>query len=280
MKVKNLKHHINWQDTWNKMREERVGKPKVSYDDAFFKKSAQDFSQRVKSNDYEFGRKATQILKQILDHDSEVLEIGTGPGTLTIPLATMVKKIVGIEFSERNLAQLKANLKDNGLNNVEIVQENWENTNDDEIKDKFDLTVCSHFLWQIEDIERLLKRMENASKKYCAIIQPCGRDEIVKEIFELLCSQKYTGQFDPDADYFAYVILREWGRLVNIGHFEYTFERGLEEEVRCVAGFTGKFIEIDQDVKKKIEGYLLNISKNGMYVEKNQAVVMWWQPEK
>jgi len=43
---------------------------------------------------------------------------------------------------------------------------------------------------------------------------------------------------------------------------------------------TGKFIEIDQDVKKKIEGYLLNISKNGMYVEKNQAVVMWWQPEK
>jgi len=38
MKVKNLKHHINWQDTWNKMREERVGKPKVSYDDAFFKK--------------------------------------------------------------------------------------------------------------------------------------------------------------------------------------------------------------------------------------------------
>ena len=51
MKVKNLKYHINWRDTWNKMREERVRKPKVSYDDAFFKKSAQDFSQRVKSND-------------------------------------------------------------------------------------------------------------------------------------------------------------------------------------------------------------------------------------
>ena len=66
----------------------------------------------------------------------------------------------------------------------------------------------------------------------------------------------------------------------SIGHCEYTFERGLEEEIRCVAGFTGKFIEIDQDVKKKIEGYLLNLSKNGMYVEKNQAVVMWWQPEK
>ena len=280
MKVKNLEYHINWKDAWNRMREERMRKPKISYDDAFFKKSAQDFSLRIKSNDYEFGRKVTQILAHMLEENSDVLEIGTGPGTLTIPLATMVKKIVGIEFSERNTVQLKASLKDNGLNNVEIFQENWENVKNDEIKDKFALVVCSHFLWQVEDIERLLKRMEHASKKYCAVIQPCGRDEIVKEIFEFLCSQKYTGQFEPDADYFAYVILREWGRLVSIGHFDYTFERNLEEEIRYIAGFVGKFIEIDQDAKGRIEQYLLKKTKKGTYIEKNKAIVMWWEPGK
>ena len=280
MKVKNLEYHINWKDAWNRMREERMRKPKISYDDAFFKKSAQDCSLRIKSNDYEFGRKVTQILAHMLEENSDVLEIGTGPGTLTIPLATMVKKIVGIEFSERNTVQLKASLKDNGLNNVEIFQENWENVKNDEIKDKFALVVCSHFLWQVEDIERLLKRMEHASKKYCAVIQPCGRDEIVKEIFEFLCSQKYTGQFEPDADYFAYVILREWGRLVSIGHFDYTFERNLEEEIRYIAGFVGKFIEIDQDAKGRIEQYLLKKTKKGTYIEKNKAIVMWWEPGK
>ena len=280
MKVKNLEHHINWKDAWNRMREERMRKPKISYDDAFFKKSAQDFSRRIKSNDYEFGRKVTQILSHMLEENSDVLEIGTGPGTLTIPLATMVKKIVGIEFSERNTVQLKASLKDNDLHNVEIFQENWENVKNDEIKDKFALVVCSHFLWQVEDIEKLLKRMEHASKKYCAVIQPCGRDEIVKEIFEFLCSQKYTGQFEPDADYFAYVILREWGRLVSIGHFDYTFERNLEEEIRYIAGFVGKFIEIDQEAKGRIEQYLLKKTKKGTHIEKNKAIVMWWEPGK
>lgn len=280
MKVKNLEHHINWKDAWNRMREERMRKPKISYDDAFFKKSAQDFSRRIKSNDYEFGRKVTQILSHMLEENSDVLEIGTGPGTLTIPFATMVKKIVGIEFSERNTVQLKASLKDNDLHNVEIFQENWENVKNDEIKDKFALVVCSHFLWQVEDIEKLLKRMEHASKKYCAVIQPCGRDEIVKEIFEFLCSQKYTGQFEPDADYFAYVILREWGRLVSIGHFDYTFERNLEEEIRYIAGFVGKFIEIDQEAKGRIEQYLLKKTKKGTYIEKNKAIVMWWEPGK
>jgi len=56
---------------------------------------------------------------------------------------------------------------------VEIVKKNWEAIEDDKIREKFDLVVCSHFLWQIKSIDELLKRMENASRRYCSIIQPC-----------------------------------------------------------------------------------------------------------
>ena len=197
MKIRNLKHHISWENAWEEMRQERMGKPKVSYDDEFFKKSANDFSDRIKLNDYEFGRKTTEMLDEVIDDNFEVLEIGTGPGTLTIPLAKKVKKITGIEFAERNIKNLKLNLKENNLLNVEIVNKKWEEIEDDKIKEKFDLVVCSHFLWQIKNIDALLKRMENASRRYCSIIQPCGRDEIVKDIFEKISNQKYTGQFEP-----------------------------------------------------------------------------------
>ncbi len=280
MKIRNLKHHLSWENAWKEMRQERMGKPKVSYDDKFFKKSANDFSERIKLNDYEFGRKTTEMLDEIIDDNFEVLEIGTGPGTLTIPLAKKVKKITGIEFAERNIKNLKLNLKENNLSNVEIVNKKWEEIEDDKIKEKFDLVVCSHFLWQIKNIDELLRRMENASRSYCSIIQPCGRDEIVKEIFEKISNQKYTGQFEPDADYFAYVILREWGRLVSVGYFDYTFERNLEEQVRNVAGFIGRFYEVDTVLEKKIKDYLLEISEDGIYREENKAAVLWWQPEK
>jgi len=280
MKIRNLKHHLRWENAWEEMRQERMGKPKVSYDDEFFKKSTNDFSERIKLNDYEFGRKTTEMLDEVIDDTFEVLEIGTGPGTLTVPLAKKVKKISGIEFAERNIKNLKLNLKENNLLNVEIVNKKWEDVEDNEIKEKFDLVVCSHFLWQIKNIDELLRRMENASRKYCSIIQPCGRDEIVKEIFEKTSNQKYTGQFEPDADYFAYVILREWGRLVNVGYFDYTFDRNLEEQVRNVAAFIGRFYEVDTALEKKIKAYLLEISEDGRYREENKAAVLWWQPEK
>lgn len=171
-------------------------------------------------------------------------------------------------------------MKENNLSNVEIVNKKWEEIEDDKIQEKFDLVVCSHFLWQIKNLGELLRRMENASRRYCSIIQPCGRDKIVKEIFEKISNQKYTGQFEPDADYFAYVILREWGRLISVGCFDYTFERNLKEQVRNIAAFIGRFYEVDTVLEKRIKDYLLEISEDGIYREENKAAVMWWQPEK
>jgi len=262
------------------MRKEKMRKPKVSYDTDFFRKSAEDFSKRIKLNDYEFGRKVIEALSGVLDSNFKVLEIGTGPGTLTVPLSKTVKKVVGIEFSEENTNHLKANLKGYNLRNVEIINADWEKVNDYGIKDKFNLVICSHFLWQVKDIREHLERMENASKRYCAVIQPCGRDELVKDTFESVINQRYTGQFEPDADYFAYTILREGGRLVNVRHFDYTFERNLEEEIRCIAGFIARFTEVDQAGEETIRNYLLDKSENGKYIEKNRVVVMWWEPEK
>jgi len=135
MKTRNLKHHVSWENAWKEMRQEKMRKPKISYDHEFFKKSAKDFSKRIKLNDYEFGRKTTEMLAEVIDDNFEVLEIGTGPGTLTIPLAKKVKKITGIEFAERNIKNLKLNLKENNLSNVEIVNKKWEEIEDDKIKE-------------------------------------------------------------------------------------------------------------------------------------------------
>lgn len=276
MKIKNLKHHIKWRNTWKEMRTERRGKVKISCDDDFFKKSADSFYRQIKANDYEFGRKAVEQLSGIINDSFRVLEIGAGPGSLTIPLAKRVNKVDSVEFSEKAVEQLELNLLEEKLENVEIINKNWSDLNDEEIKGKYDLVVCSHFLWQMQDLEKLITRMESASHSYCAIIQPCGRDEIVKEVFEEVGHEKYTGQFEPDAEYFAYVILREWGRLVSVMPYDYTFERTLDEEIRYIAAFVGRVTEVDKDVTERIRKCLLSKSETEVYTDKNNAVVMWW----
>ncbi|MEA3560009.1 MAG: class I SAM-dependent methyltransferase, partial [Candidatus Thermoplasmatota archaeon] len=147
------------------------------------------------------------------------------------------------------------------------------------IGDRFDLVVCSHFLWQVEDIEGHLKKMENASKRYCAVIQPCGRDEVVKKAFEEICKERYTGQFEADAEYFPYVILREWSRCLDVRRLEYSFELNLEEGIRYIASYLGKFIDVDEQVADKIKKFLIaEVGKH--WVVRDNAIVMWWEPGK
>lgn len=274
-----LKFRVNWQDVWASMRQERMRKPKITYDKDFFKGGAELFSRQIRRSGFEYGQNACDLLKEILEPNFNVLEIGPGPGTLTIPLAKAVAKIEAVESAAPNVRELNKNLKNENLHNVEVVQADWNQFGGDKIKNRFDLVVCSHFLWQIEDLKDLLHKMEGASRRYCAIIQPAGRDAIVANIFTALSDIKYSGQFEPDADYFVYVVLREWGRTVEVHNFEYTLERDLEEETKYIAGFLGRFMEVDAVIAERIRAHLANISKEGKFSERSRAVVFWWNPE-
>jgi len=265
---------LNWREVWEEKQKQRTRPLKIVYDKDFRAKFAEDYSEQAKYNNYEYGRKATEALSEMLDEDFEVLEIGAGPGTLTIPLAETVKKVVAIESSEMAVEYLKRNIKGSRVENVEIMNRNWMEVDDHEIKDRFDLVACSHFLWQVRDLEKHLEKMENASRKYCAVIQPAGRDSMVKEMWTKITGESYNGKFDPDADYFAYLILRQWGRLVNVRLMNYGIERNFEQEVRYIASFMGKYVEVDTHMKEIIEQY---VSEKGLHKEKRSAVVMWWR---
>jgi len=82
------------------------------------------------------------------------------------------------------------------------------------------------------------------------------------------------GEFDPDADYFAYLILRQLGRLVDVRIMNYGAELDFEQEVRYIASFMGKHVEVDSRMKDVIEQY---VSRKGLSSEMQSAVVMWWE---
>lgn len=116
----------------------------------------------------------------------------------------MVESEVAVRSPKKNL--------EHSLENVEIVDKNRMDAGERELGDGFDPVVCSHFLWQMKDLEKQLEKMEDASRGYCVVIQPAGGDDMVKEIWTEITGARYGGEFDPDADYFAYLIL---GHLVS-----------------------------------------------------------------
>jgi SAM-dependent methyltransferase len=55
-----------------------------------------------------------------------VLDIGSGPGTLAIPLAKKVKSVTALDISSEMLKHLKENAAENGLSNIEYINSSWE----------------------------------------------------------------------------------------------------------------------------------------------------------
>jgi len=88
--------HIVWREVWRQMRTARIRPIRITYDKNFKEHFLTDQFEVARANKFEYGRKAVESLSDLLASDFEVLEIGPGPGTLTIPLSIQVKRIKAI----------------------------------------------------------------------------------------------------------------------------------------------------------------------------------------
>ena len=268
---------IDWKEVWSKMRGERLRPLRITYDKDFRKQLLSDEIAKNQASNCEYGRKAVENLSGLLRPDFDVLEIGAELGTLTVPLSEKVKILRSVEISSERVSVLKEELRNRQIRNVEVIEEDWMKIAEYEVKGRFDLVVCSHFLWQVEDIELHLEKMEKASRKFCAIIQPSGRDAIVRDAYKAIVSDPYQGQFEPDADIFPYIILRHKGRLLNTGSIEYTVKRDRQQLVRYVASFVGRHIEVDKKTGYAITDFVDRYIRDGFHIEHCKAVIMWWE---
>jgi SAM-dependent methyltransferase len=93
------------------------------------------------------------------------LDIGAGPGTHTIPLASQVNHITVVEPADGMLKYLKTSAKQKGLENIDYVKKRWEDINPGiDIQSEYDVIIAS-FSLGMSDIAAALKKMNQVGKK-------------------------------------------------------------------------------------------------------------------
>ncbi len=269
---------IDWHNTWQARRQMRIRPKSATFDTHFWEHGLADSFEVARCDDFGYGRGALDALgDQITTGTITVaLEIGPGTGALTFPLARRVEHLVAIERSLPAVAFLREKLAEAGLTNVEVRQEDWVELDATPLQGAFDLVVCSHFLWQVADLEAHLRKMERASRHLCAVIQPAGRTPLAVEAWTAITGRPYDGRFEPDADVFPYLILREWGRRVHVRTFDYTVERDAAQLERYVTGFIAKHTLVDAALRDRVAAYIAPHMQDGRHVDQGQAVVLWW----
>ena len=98
---------VDWVAFW---AEKLASKKDKNWDEA-----AAGFYRKTKKDDYN----DALFSKLILDENDTVLDVGCGEGSITIPIAKKVKKVIGIDSSPKMLEFLKKRAEDNEIFNID-----------------------------------------------------------------------------------------------------------------------------------------------------------------
>jgi SAM-dependent methyltransferase len=98
-----------------------------------------------------------------LDPSWSVLDIGSGPGILAVPLAHRVRSVTVVEPSKPMIHCLNRHLQEEKLSNVKIICSRWEDLSSEDIGGH-DVVIASYSL-NIEKIREALLKMNRLARK-------------------------------------------------------------------------------------------------------------------
>ncbi len=95
--------------------------------------------------------------------DSTVLDIGCGPGTLSLPLAGKVKKITAVDKSVHMLDILNEHITRERISNISVINGSWEDLPDRNIE-KHDYVIGSYSLLS-DDLKNMISILDRLALK-------------------------------------------------------------------------------------------------------------------
>jgi SAM-dependent methyltransferase len=220
----------------------------------------------------------------LLPNDT-LLDMGCGPGRLSVPLAQRVKRVTSLDMSEHVLRYCEANARAAGLSNLTTRKMDFEDAIAGENVEKHDVVVCSRSvgLWN-------LKKLASFANRLTAIITFANAPtipQLLSNIFNGTTAD--TEQKPPFTKY-------GMDRRVNYNVFyNIVYDLGYEPNVAIVEdGFTRKYTskesayediitlgKVDADkagvYRKNLDNYLKENDTGGVtFFMETRTCVIWW----
>ena len=167
---------IDWNELWKQSRGSRSWRPKKERD---WDSRAAGFAKRNAGSAY------VKEFLALIDPDPTwtVLDVGSGPGTLAIPLAQQVKKVTALDFSPAMLRHLTDAAAAAEIDNIETVEAAWEDDWAQKGISAHDVTIASRSL-SVGDLGAALAKLDRWATKAVFIADKVGSGPFDPTVFE------------------------------------------------------------------------------------------------
>ena len=264
---------IDWNAVW---RDIHARKQTPARDPAFWDKRAAEFARHVRRSDY-----IDQFISIMSPQPAwRVLDVGSGAGTLAVPLAACVRHITAMDPSRRMRELLDARCREHAIENIRIIDGRWE---DDWRRlgiAEHDIVVASRSL-MVEDIGDAVGKLQRFATRrvYISTLVDDGPHD--RNIVEAVGREFHAG-----ADYIVLVnILRRMGIFANLAFTVNRDRKTFSDLADAVGAMRWMIHEMTRTEEERLRAYLARVlvRGNGGWTLPYQRVVrwavLWWDKE-
>ncbi|MCX8118239.1 MAG: class I SAM-dependent methyltransferase [Desulfobacterota bacterium] len=219
------------------------------------------------------------LREEVVSEKSLVLDIGSGPGTFTLPLSRRVRHVVALDAAEKMLDALRMRAEEEGVTNITCLCKRWEAC---DFSKEFDLVFAS-FSQAIRSAESLLQ-MNRASRSYCCLVT-ASDDRHFRErnrLWELIFGEPFRSSSFHILYPFNYLYSCGFRPEVRFVEKKIRYEEPLAALIERYEEYFQMFTELTDPQKEKIRRYFEGRAEGGIVkaCEERAFAIMWWRVER
>ncbi|MFQ5735793.1 MAG: class I SAM-dependent methyltransferase [Thermodesulfobacteriota bacterium] len=205
-----------------------------------------------------------------------VLDIGSGCGTLAVPLARAGKRVTALDASAAMIEILKEDIRKEKIKGIRPVHASWGSV---ELK-AHDVVICSN-VPALVGTPGFLSDAQRLAKKAVFIIENADPDSdkfYYRELYPLL----FNKEFGKRTDYMkTYGRLHSMGIFANVEIIEYDFDQPFDDIDEAVEFWKEYIGIVTEEHDAALKGFLSKklVRKKGTLLARfhKKSAIMWWR---
>lgn len=223
-----------------------------------------------------------QLLEQMqmLNENTDVLDVGCGTGGYAIAVAAKAKTVAGVDLSPQMIESANRRAADLHISNVRFDIVDWHefDVKKESFERKFDL-VFAHMTPAIQSYETF-KKLSDCSRGWCVMVKPVQRtDTVYDEILKVIGIGEKSQVGDGDTiNAFALLFVEERYPMIKYDQKCFETKQPLEKAVNIYINRTKSTHNLTMEQENKIKDYLHSIADNGMIstVMDTKTATLYW----
>ncbi len=257
---------LDWNHLWQEARQKKAWK----------KKSRTDWDRKA----YGFARRHAdsffiERLLDLLQPQSEwsVLDVGSGPGTLALPLARQIRHLTALDFSKAMLQELQKAAARYEISNITTCPLSWT---DDWLKagiEQHDITISCRSL-TVFDLKSALQKLNDWAKEKVFVVDRVGSGPFDPDLF------KAVGRdFEAGPDYiFTCNLLYQMGINARVDFIELGRLKRFSNPWEAVVSCRWMLEPISKEEEKRLHDYVdarLSRGSDGSWLLHRSQPLKW-----